>query len=295
MIRLNKYISNSGLCTRREADAYIVDGRVKVDKKIVKTLGYKVSFNAEVRVDNQIIVPYLYSYIVLNKPIDFKLKGENNIYNLLNSSKIDNLIITEKNIDDLKGLVVFSNDIEFNKNFRTFLTKINQLFHVKFKNPISLENLDFLRKNKSKNLKIISVNFVNNTSKNEIGLEIISDNYLNVVGLLKSLKNEIISIDRVLIDNISKKKLSSLMKQAALNEKLSIFKEVKTIQLVRLFGSVILASIVFLISARQNLLLYAMMIGVMILYYRPVKGRIGEDLDLTSEELGSLSSTKENT
>lgn len=226
MIRLNKYISNSGLCTRREADAYIVDGRVKVDKKIVKTLGYKVSFNAEVRVDNQIIVPYLYSYIVLNKPIDFKLKGENNIYNLLNSSKIDNLIITEKNIDDLKGLVVFSNDIEFNKNFRIFLTKINQLFHVKFKNPISLENLDFLRKNKSKTLKIISVNFVNNTSKNEIGLEIISDNYLNVVGLLKSLKNEIISIDRVLIDNISKKKLSRGWWRFLTDKELSNFKSI---------------------------------------------------------------------
>jgi 23S rRNA pseudouridine2605 synthase len=226
VIRLNKYISNSGLCTRREADAYIVDGRVKVDKKIVKTLGYKVSFNAEVRVDNQIIVPYLYSYIVLNKPIDFKLKGENNIYNLLSSSKIDNLIITEKNIDDLKGLVVFSNDIEFNKNFRTFLTKSNQLFHVKFKNPISLENLDFLRKNKSKNLKIISVNFVNNTSKNEIGLEIISDNYLNVVGLLKSLKNEIISIDRVLIDNISKKKLSRGWWRFLTDKELSNFKSI---------------------------------------------------------------------
>ena len=226
MIRLNKYISNSGLCTRREADAYIVDGRVKVDKKVVKILGHKVSLNAEVRVDNQIIVPYLHSYIVLNKPIDFKLKGKNNIYNLLSSSKIDNLILTEKNIDDLKGLVVFSNDIEFNKNFRTFLTKINQLFHIKFNNPISLENLDFLKKNKSKNLKIISVDFFNNTSKNEIGLEIISDNYLNVIGLLKSLNNDILSIDRVLIDNISKKKLSRGRWRFLSNKEISNFKSI---------------------------------------------------------------------
>lgn len=226
MIRLNKYISNSGLCTRREADAYIVDGRVKVDKKVVKTLGHKVSLNAEVRVDNQIIVPYLHSYIVLNKPIDFKLKGKNNIYNLLSSSKIDNLILTEKNIDDLKGLVVFSNDIEFNKNFRTFLTKINQLFHIKFNYPISLENLDFLKKYKSKNLKIISVDFVNNTSKNEIGLEIISDNYLNVISLLKSLNNDILSIDRVLIDNISKKKLSRGKWRLLTDIELSNFKSI---------------------------------------------------------------------
>ena len=214
------------MCTRREADAYIVDGRVKVDKKVVKTLGHKVSLNAEVRVDNQIIVPYLHSYIVLNKPIDFKLKGKNNIYNLLSSSKIDNLILTEKNIDDLKGLVVFSNDIEFNKNFRTFLTKINQLFHIKFNYPLSLENLDFLKKNKSKNLKIISVDFVNNTSKNEIGLEIISDNYLNVIGLLKSLNNDILSIDRVLIDNISKKKLSRGKWRLLTDIELSNFKSI---------------------------------------------------------------------
>ena len=226
MVRLNKYISNSGLCTRREADVYIVDGRVKVDKKVVKTLGHKVSLNAEVRVDNQIIVPYLHSYIVLNKPIDFKLKGKNNIYNLLSSSKIDNLILTEKNIDDLKGLVVFSNDIEFNKNFKTFLTKINQLFHIKFNNRISLENLDFLKKTKSKNIKIISVDFVNNTSKNEIGLEIISDNYLNVVGLLKSLNNDILSIDRVLIDNISKKKLSRGWWRFLTDKELSNFKSI---------------------------------------------------------------------
>ena len=214
------------MCTRRQADAYIVDGRVKVDKKVVKTLGHKVSLNAEVRVDNQIIVPYLHSYIVLNKPIDFKLKGKNNIYNLLSSSKIDNLILTEKNIDDLKGLVVFSNDIEFNKNFRTFLTKINQLFHVKFKNPISLENLDFLKKNKSKNLKIISVDFVNNKDNNEIGLELITDHYLNVIGLLKSFNNDILSIDRVLIDNISKKKLSRGKWRLLTDIELSNFKSI---------------------------------------------------------------------
>ena len=79
-----------------------------------------------------------------------------------------------------------------------------------------------------------------------------------------------------------------------LAEKLFVFKEVKIIQWVSLFGSVILATVSFLISAQQNLLLYAMMIGVMILYYRPVKNRVGEDLDLTSEELELLTSSNDN-
>ena len=46
MIRLNKFISNSGLCTRREADDLIVEGRVHVDNQIVTTLGYKVSIDS---------------------------------------------------------------------------------------------------------------------------------------------------------------------------------------------------------------------------------------------------------
>jgi hypothetical protein len=79
-----------------------------------------------------------------------------------------------------------------------------------------------------------------------------------------------------------------------LAEKLFVFKEIKIMQWVSLFGSVILATVIFLISAQQNLLLYAMMIGVMILYYRPVKNRVGEDLDLTSEELELLTSSNDN-
>ncbi|MDC0561150.1 hypothetical protein OAP07_03665 [Bacteroidia bacterium] len=93
---------------------------------------------------------------------------------------------------------------------------------------------------------------------------------------------------------ISKRKLGSIDKQMPLAEKLFVFKEVKIIQWVSLFGSIILATVSFLISAQQNLLLYAMMIGVMILYYRPVKNRVGEDLDLTSEELELLTSSNDN-
>ena len=88
----------------------------------------------------------------------------------------------------------------------------------------------------------------------------------------------------------SKRKLSNISKQMPLNEKLLVFKKVKITQWGSLFGSVILSIISFLISSQQNLLLYSMMLGVMILYYRPLKNRVGEDLDLTSEELELLTS-----
>jgi hypothetical protein len=70
-----------------------------------------------------------------------------------------------------------------------------------------------------------------------------------------------------------------------------MFKQIKVIQWVSLFGSVILASVGFLISGQQNLLLYAMMIGVMILYFRPIKARVIEDLNLSPEESDAFTQT----
>jgi len=71
LVRLNKYISNSGLCTRREADDYIQSGRVFVNNKLVEKLGLKISLNDEVKVDGDLIYPYKFHYLLLNKPLDF--------------------------------------------------------------------------------------------------------------------------------------------------------------------------------------------------------------------------------
>ena len=71
LVRLNKYVSNSGLCTRREADDYISSGRVSVNNELVVKLGSKVSLDDEVKVDGKIILPYDFQYLLLNKPLDF--------------------------------------------------------------------------------------------------------------------------------------------------------------------------------------------------------------------------------
>ena len=86
-VRLNKYVSNSGLCTRREADDYIINGRVSVNNEIVIKLGSKVSLDDEVKVDGKIIFPYDFQYLLLNKPLDFdfNISGKKNVLNLLSS------------------------------------------------------------------------------------------------------------------------------------------------------------------------------------------------------------------
>jgi len=70
-IRLNKYISNSGMCSRREADMHISIGSVTVNGKVVTEMGYKVRLEDEVRFDGARINPEKKTYVLLNKPKGF--------------------------------------------------------------------------------------------------------------------------------------------------------------------------------------------------------------------------------
>ena len=69
-IRLNKYIAHSGLCSRRDADTLIEEGRVTVNDKPVKEMGVKVSPADRVKVDGQTLQLESYAYLLMNKPKD---------------------------------------------------------------------------------------------------------------------------------------------------------------------------------------------------------------------------------
>ena len=209
LIRLNKYISNSGLCTRREADNYILNGRVSVDGKTITILGSKILTNSKVRVDGKLIVNKQFKYLLLNKPSDFDLNKNNNknIFNLVKSSKVEELDTDEVINNDFLGLVVLSNDKSFNHEFLKSLNQKKQLFHIKLDNELCSENKEQIRKTNSKKIKIYSIDYVSSSSKNEIGIELTTDTVSNIYNIFKKLDYKIVSLDRVLLANFSKKDL----------------------------------------------------------------------------------------
>lgn len=209
LIRLNKYISNSGLCTRREADNYILNGRVSVDGKTITILGSKILTNSKVRVDGKLIVNKQFKYLLLNKPSDFDLNKNNNknIFNLVKSSKVEELDTDEVINNDFLGLVVLSNDKSFNHEFLKSLNQKKQLFHIKLDNELCSENKEQIRKTNSKKIKIYSIDYVSSSSKNEIGIELTTDSVSNIYNIFKKLDYKIVSLDRVLLANFSKKDL----------------------------------------------------------------------------------------
>ena len=70
-IRLNKFIAQSGLCSRRKADNLILKGKVSVNGKTIKKMGIIIKKTDKVKVDNKNISPEKKIYILLNKPEDF--------------------------------------------------------------------------------------------------------------------------------------------------------------------------------------------------------------------------------
>ncbi|MDA8938016.1 S4 domain-containing protein [Flavobacteriaceae bacterium] len=210
LVRLNKYVSNSGLCTRREADDYISGGRVSVNNELVVKLGSKVSLDDEVKVDGKIIFPYDFQYLLLNKPLDFdfNVSGKKNVLNLLSSLKAVNLNPTQITIKQFSGLVLISNDNDFNNIISKKFGSFKQLFEIKLRDNISNEDLNSIKNSSdSNNIEIISINYVNDGLKNELGLEVRASRMSSIVNLFEKYNHKVISIDRVIIAGLSKKEL----------------------------------------------------------------------------------------
>ena len=113
-IILQKYISNSGYCSRRKAEELIRLGRVMVNDKIAE-LGMKVSENDKIKIKNKLIVlPKEKIYIILNKPIGItctnkKFKNEKNVFELL-PDEFKNLHVVGRLDKNSRGLILLTND-----------------------------------------------------------------------------------------------------------------------------------------------------------------------------------------
>lgn len=154
-IRLNKYLKDSGLCSRRKADEFIANGLIKVNGAIVTKLGFKVNplqdkieILAEV---NKIIDAF--KYIILNKPKGYvcsksTLDGKN-IFELL--PKIDGLSYAGRLDKDSQGLIILSNDGKFIYNVAHNEHNIEKEYLVRIDKPLTKE---YLTQQASGNIRI---------------------------------------------------------------------------------------------------------------------------------------------
>src|SRR5690349_16140108 len=121
-IRLNKYISNSGVCSRRDADIYIQSGNVKVNGEVITEMGYKVKPGDVVNFDGAVLTPERKEYILLNKPKNFTTAGEDdndnrNVMELVRAATKAKLQPVGRMDKNTTGLLLFTNDTDMVRKF----------------------------------------------------------------------------------------------------------------------------------------------------------------------------------
>lgn len=208
LVRLNKFISNSGLCTRREADEYIKKNYITVNDQLVNTLGVKVKLSDIVKFKNERIMPYETKYILLNKPKGFhciKSKAKN-IFSLISKANVDGVL---KCLTPLKsnysGLILISNYFLKKEKKQSYL----QIFHLKLENEISKNELNIIKRENAKSeIKIQSINHIEADTLNEIGIELyIGKDLKPLENLFEKKGNKVVFLDRVYFENLTKKDL----------------------------------------------------------------------------------------
>jgi len=213
-IRLNKYIANSGMCSRREADMHISIGSVMVNGKVVTEMGYKVLLKDEVRFDGARITPEKKAYVLLNKPKGFATttsegKGRTVMDLVANSTTSKIRPIGRLGRNSL-GLILFTNDEQMHAKFTNSKHGVVRLFHMELDKPLKFEHLKSIQdgfKYEGKLVSVEAISFIDGAPKNEIGLQIKNTGNTILRKIFDHFNYEIVKMDCVTIGPLSKKDL----------------------------------------------------------------------------------------
>lgn len=197
-MKLNKFISKYQTSSKKKAEQYINQGKVKVNTSIVTDIFYEVDKGDKVLLNNKLVNIKIDGYILYNKPKDVDLNHlPKHVINFLKNFYSNNDYKSLNIRKGISGLVLFYDDINF--NFEKRKKFISVLFDIQFDSELSKDEKDDISKFLNTLDELSEINFIKN---NNAAIRIM----INNEGLLfKELNNYgCNSIDRVLISNLDK-------------------------------------------------------------------------------------------
>jgi 23S rRNA pseudouridine2605 synthase len=215
-IRLNKYISNAGVCSRREADVMIASGVVKVNGKIVTELGYKVKPGDEVKYDGETIRAEKKQYVLLNKPKDFITTlddpmNRKTVMQLVAKACKERIYPVGRLDRNTTGVLLFTNDGDLAKKLTHPRYEVKKLYHVETTEPVTKEQIAALLSGVELEdggfVKADKAEIIKDSRFREVGIEIHSGKYRVVRRMFESLGHTIKKLDRVAFAGLTKKDL----------------------------------------------------------------------------------------
>ncbi|HEY4798248.1 MAG TPA: pseudouridine synthase, partial [Bacteroidia bacterium] len=214
-IRLNKYLSNAGICSRREADTFITAGVVSVNGKIITELGYKVSPEDKVQFGGNKVFKEKLVYILLNKPKGYITTCDDpherdTVLDLIGG--VNERVYPVGRLDrNTSGLLLLTNDGDLATVMMHPKYRVPKVYHIVLDKNFRAEDMEKVKNGielEDGFIKPDDIAYVEGAeSKKEVGVEIHSGRNRIVRRIFEHLGYEVEKLDRVLYGGLTKKNL----------------------------------------------------------------------------------------
>ena len=214
-IRLNKYMSNAGICSRREADEYIQQGLVKVNGQVVTELGTKISHNDVVEYDEKVVTPESKCYILLNKPKDCVTtsddpNGRMTVMDLVKGACTERIYPVGRLDRNTTGVLLLTNDGDLASKLTHPKFVKKKIYHVWCDRDISEDDMQRIADGielEDGPIHADAISYATETDRNQAGIEIHSGRNRIVRRIFESLGYRVTKLDRVYFAGLTKKNL----------------------------------------------------------------------------------------
>ncbi|MDX9908773.1 MAG: pseudouridine synthase [Mariniphaga sp.] len=214
-MRLNRFIANAGICSRRDADKYISAGLVTVNGKVVSELGVKVKMTDDVRFDGRRLIPEKKVYLVLNKPKDYVTTtddpyAEHMVIDLVKNACPERIYPVGRLDKSTTGVLLFTNDGELSDKLTHPSHRVKKIYQVSLDKPLTKNDMLKIAEGIELEDGLIAADAINYVegNKSEIGLEIHSGRNRIVRRIFEHLGYRVKKLDRVFFAGITKKNVS---------------------------------------------------------------------------------------
>ncbi len=215
LIRLNKYIAGTGLCSRREADEFIKAGLITVNNKIISELGSRVNPSDNIKYNGERLKEERKVYILLNKPKDYITTVEDphakkTVLDLVRHACSERIYPVGRLDRNTTGVLLLTNDGDLTKKLTH--PKFNKLkiYHVYLNKILKGRDLEKIAEGITLEdglIKADAISYVDPNDKKQVGIEIHSGRNRIVRRIFESLEYKILKLDRVYFAGLTKKGL----------------------------------------------------------------------------------------
>ena len=214
-IRLNKYLANAGVCSRREADEYIRAGAVLVNGTVVTELGTKVLRSDEVKFRDQPVTMEKKVYVLLNKPKDYVTTSDDpqqrkTVMDLVKNACEERIYPVGRLDRNTTGVLLLTNDGDLASKLThpKFLKK--KVYHVYLDKPVTATDLQKIAEGielEDGEVHADAIEYASPTDEKQVGIEIHSGKNRIVRRIFESLGYRVVKLDRVQFAGLTKKNL----------------------------------------------------------------------------------------